>query len=75
MRHRLAALEARCCDRIRFDVVRDDDQVVWRITGPASSQATLDAFYEVPNLVREDARANELWAALDAAGCGPQRQV
>ncbi len=71
--HRLAALEARCCDGISFDVVRQGDQVVWQITGPASVKATLDAFYELPILVRDDARANELWTTLDTAACGPPR--
>src|SRR5687768_14590405 len=32
--HRLAALEARCCDGIRFDVQRVGDRVRWDINGP-----------------------------------------
>lgn len=73
--HRLAALEARCCEGIRFDVVREGDRVVWRITGPASAKAIMDAFYALPILARSDRSASELWAALDAAACGPQRHL
>ena len=68
--HRLASLEARCCDGIRFHVVHDGDHVVWRISGPASAKAALDAFYALPALVQTDAGASQLWAALDVAGCG-----
>ena len=68
---RLAALEARCCDGVRFDVERLGDRVLWEIRGPASAQATLDAFYELPVLVRSDDGARALWDALDAAACGP----
>jgi GNAT superfamily N-acetyltransferase len=68
---RLAALEERCCDGIRFEVVRDDDAVAWRISGPPSAGATLDAFYELPVQVSSDAGADALWSALDAAACGP----
>ncbi len=67
--HRLAALEARCCDGIRFDVKRHRNEVVWSIAGPPSAKAVLDAFYDLPVLVTTD-RANELWAALDRASCG-----
>ena len=68
---RLAALEARCCDGVRFEVERLGDRVLWEIHGPASAQATLDAFYELPVLVRSDDGARALWDALDAAACGP----
>lgn len=71
---RLAALETRCCDGIRFDIVRAGDHVVWQITGPESARTTLDALYDLPMLVRHDARANELWTALDTAVCGPKGQ-
>lgn len=71
---RLAALEARCCDDIRFDVVRNGDDVVWRISGPASAKATLDALYDLPVFISDDAKAGELWTVLDAAACGPQRR-
>ena len=70
---RLAALEARCCDGIRFDVARVGDELVWQISGPPSAKATLDALYELPVLVARDESANELWARLDAAACGPWR--
>jgi hypothetical protein len=60
-------------DGIQFDVTREGDHVVWRITGPTSAAATLDALYELPALIGSDERANELWAALDAAACGPGR--
>jgi hypothetical protein len=69
--HRLAELEARCCDGIRFDVVREGDHVVWRISGPPSAGAVLDVFYALPTLVQSEERANELWSSLDAAACGP----
>lgn len=69
--HRLAALEARCCDGIRFDVQRIGDSVLWDIGGPATARATLDAFYELPLLVRSDEGARALWDALDRAACGP----
>ena len=68
---RLAALEARCCDGVRFEVERLGDRVLWEIHGPASAQATLDAFYELPMLVRSDEGARALWDALDGAACGP----
>ena len=68
---RLAALEARCCDGVRFEVQRLGDRVLWEIRGPASAQATLDAFYELPVLVRSDDGARALWDALDGAACGP----
>jgi hypothetical protein len=64
---RLADLEARCCDGIRFDVERRGDQVIWAITGPPESAAALDAFYELPLLVRSDDGARALWDALDRA--------
>jgi hypothetical protein len=67
--HRLAALEARCCDGIRFDVRREGDEIVWRIAGPPSARSVLDAFYELPLLVTTE-RATDLWAALDSASCG-----
>lgn len=69
--HRLAALEARCCDGIRFDVQRLGDRVLWDISGPATAHATLDTFYELPVAVRSDEAARALWAALDGAACGP----
>ncbi len=68
---RLAALEARCCDGIRFDIARRGAEVVWEITGPATSAAILDAFYELPVLVQSDDGARTLWDALDGAACGP----
>jgi hypothetical protein len=68
---RLAALERRCCDSIRFDIARRGAEVVWEITGPATSAATLDAFYDLPLLVQSDDGARTLWDALDAAACGP----
>jgi hypothetical protein len=68
---RLAALEARCCDGVRFDVERRSDDVLWTITGPPAAQGTLDAFYELPLLVRSDDGARTLWDALDGAACGP----
>lgn len=70
---RLAALEARCCDGIRFDVAREGNELVWRISGPPSAKATLDALYDLPILVRSDESADQLWATLDAAACGPRR--
>jgi hypothetical protein len=70
---RLADLEARCCDGIRFDVERRGAAVVWEITGPPTSSATLDAFYELPVLVCSDDGVHALWDALDAAACGPAR--
>lgn len=69
--HRLAALEARCCGGIRFDVQRIGDRVLWDIGGPATAGATLDAFYELPLLVRTDDGARQLWDTLDGAACGP----
>jgi hypothetical protein len=68
---RLADLEARCCDGIRFVVERRGDVVVWEITGPPASQATLDAFYELPMLVQSNEGARALWDALDGGACGP----
>jgi hypothetical protein len=68
--HRLASLESRCCDGIRFLVVRDADHIVWRISGPPSAKAALDAFYALPALVLSDDGAAQLWATLDRAGCG-----
>ena len=68
---RLAALEARCCDGVRFHVERRGDDVLWTIAGPPAAQATLDAFYELPVLVRSDDGARALWDALDGAACGP----
>lgn len=67
---RLAALEERCCDGIRIGITRGADRITWRITGPPSAARTLDAFYELPVLVRDEVRARELWARLDGAGCG-----
>ena len=58
--HRLAALEARCCDVVRFHVERRGDEVLWTISGPAAAQAILDAFYELPVLVRSDDGARAL---------------
>jgi len=72
---RLAALEAHCCDGIRFDVAREGNELVWRISGPPSAKATLDALYELPILVRSDESAKELWTSLDASGCGLGRLV
>lgn len=69
--HRLASLEARCCDGVRFHVVHEGDHVVWRISGPAQAAAALDAFYALPALIQSDDGAAQLWAALDRAGCGP----
>ena len=68
---RLAALEARCCDSVRFQVERRGDDVLWTITGPPAAQGTLDAFYELPLLVRSDDGARALWDALDRGACGP----
>jgi hypothetical protein len=70
---RLAALEARCCDGIRFDVSRQDERVVWQIVGPASAAATLDAFARLPVLLQTDDGAAEWWATLDAATCAERR--
>jgi hypothetical protein len=72
---RLAALEARCCDGIRFDVVRHGDHIHWQISGPGSATTTLDALYDLPVLVRDEQRVSELWATLDAAACGPRRSL
>jgi len=68
---RLAELETRCCDGIRFVVERLGNAVVWEITGPPASQATLDAFYELPMLVDSDEGARALWDALERGACGP----
>jgi hypothetical protein len=70
---RLAELETRCCDGIRFAVNRRGDRVVWDITGPPEAAATLDAFYELPILVRSDEGTRTLWDALDGPACGPRR--
>ena len=67
---RLADLETRCCDGVLFAVNRRGDHVVWEITGPPAAAALLDAFYELPRLVRTDDGARELWDALDGAACG-----
>jgi len=67
--HRLASLEARCCDGVRFLVVHEGDHVVWRISGPPESKAALDAFYTLPVLVQTDEGAEALWNTLDAAAC------
>jgi hypothetical protein len=69
---RLAGLEERCCDGVRFDVQRLGDRVLWDISGPAAAHSTLDAFYELPVLVRSDDGARALWDALDRAACGPR---
>jgi hypothetical protein len=71
---RLAELETRCCDGIRFAVDRRRDRVVWAITGPPDAAAVLDAFYELPILVCSDDGARTLWDALDGAACGSRRQ-
>src|SRR4051794_31423301 len=34
---RLAALEARCCDGVRFHVERRGDEVLWTIAGPKAA--------------------------------------
>ncbi len=68
---RLASLEERCCDGIRFQVIERGDQIHWEITGPASALRTLDALYELPFSVQDDEQAARLWASLDAASCGP----
>ena len=68
---RLAALEARCCDGVRFHVERRGDDVLWTLTGQPTAQGTLDAFYQLPVLVRSDDGARALWDALDGAACGP----
>jgi hypothetical protein len=68
---RLAALEERCCDGIRFGVRRESELVKWEISGPTSAETTLDVFYELPVLVSSDSGANELWMRLDSAACGP----
>ena len=70
--HRLAALEARCCDGIRFEVKRERDTLLWCISGPSSAKPLLDTFYELPALVMTD-RADELWASLDRASCAGDR--
>jgi hypothetical protein len=70
--HRLAAAEARCCDGVHFAVQRLGDRVLWDISGPAGTRATLDAFYDLPILVRSDEGARQLWSALDASTCGPK---
>jgi hypothetical protein len=69
--HRLAALEARCCDGVRFEVQRLGDRVLWEISGPAGARRTLDAFFDLPVLVGSDEGARQLWDALDASACGP----
>jgi hypothetical protein len=68
---RLAALEERCCDGVRFEIERDRDYVIWKISGPTSAQPTLDALYALPVLIVDDERVNEVWEAFDAAACGP----
>jgi hypothetical protein len=68
---RLAALEARCCDGVHFDVQRLGDRVLWEISGPASAHATLDAFYELPVLIATEDGASALWRSLDGNACGP----
>jgi hypothetical protein len=62
--HRLASCESRCSDGIRFHVVREGDHIVWRISGPPSARATLDAYYALPALVQTDDGAAALWATL-----------
>ena len=68
---RLADLEARCCDGVRFSVDRRGDRVVWEITGPGTAKPLLDAFYTLPILVRSDDGARQLWDTLDGGTCGP----
>jgi hypothetical protein len=72
---RLAALEERCCDGIRFAVTRQGDSIVWRITGPPSAQGTLQALYHLPVAILDDAEAEELWATLDAGACAPRKHA
>jgi hypothetical protein len=67
---RLAALEKRCCDGIRFEIHREGDVVVWQITGPAAANRTLDALFELPTMINSDEGAATLWNTLDAAACG-----
>jgi hypothetical protein len=66
---RLAALEERCCDGIRFDIRRQGDEVHWDISGPRAAAATLDVLFELPVKVMNDDGADAVWRALDAAGC------
>ncbi len=46
-------------------------RAVGRSRARPEAQATLDAFYELPVLVRSDEGARALWDALDGAACGP----
>lgn len=71
---RLAGLEERCCDGIRFDVSEQGNQIHWAITGPPSASPTLDALYDLPVSVQDDEQAARLWASLDAASCAPGKQ-
>jgi hypothetical protein len=41
------------------------------MTGPPAAQATLDAFHELPALVRSDDGTRTLWDALDGTACRP----
>lgn len=68
---RLAALEAHCCNGLRFEVVREQKRVLWRITATPESQTLLDAFFAWPDLVSEEASAAAFWEAVDGARCGP----
>jgi hypothetical protein len=67
---RLAALEERCCDGIRFEIQRHGDLVIWQIAGPAAADRTLDALFELPAMITSDEGAASLWNTLDTAACG-----
>jgi hypothetical protein len=69
--HRLAALEERCCDGITFEIRRDGGLLHWNIAGPEAAAATLDVLFDLPVKVMSNEGADEVWRALDAAGCVP----
>ena len=70
---RLAALEERCCDGIRFEIRREGDEVHWDISGPKAAAATLDVLFDLPIKVMSNDGAEAIWRALDGAGCGPSQ--
>lgn len=67
---RLAALEERCCDGIRFRIRSEGDVVHWDIDGPHAAAATLEVLFDLPIKVMSDEGADAVWHALDAAACG-----